>query len=81
MGRNSAPFRHVAAEVGGGPQELAPSLPARSAESWAKLAVLCDPAPNEAYEVEPANYPAGWFTVRCNGIPVGHAARREAAER
>ena len=43
--------------------------------------IVADHDPNEAYNVEPADYPAGWFTIRCNGIPVWYAASREAAER
>jgi hypothetical protein len=44
------------------------------------MPVLNYPDPNEAYEVEPADYPAGWFTIRCNGIPVWFAPTREGAE-
>ena len=45
------------------------------------MPTLTDPDPNEAYDVEPADYPAGWFTIRCNGIPVWYTPRREAADR
>jgi hypothetical protein len=43
--------------------------------------MTADPDPNEAYEVEPADYAAGWFAIRCNGIPIWYAPGREAAER
>lgn len=37
--------------------------------------------PNEAYDVIPTvGWPHGWWTVTCNGIPVWHCARREAAD-
>jgi hypothetical protein len=37
--------------------------------------------PNEAYDVGPADYPPGWWTVTCNGISVWHFANRPRADR
>ncbi len=37
--------------------------------------------PNEAYEITPSDRPAGWFRIRCNGIPVWLCPSPEAAER
>ena len=39
--------------------------------------------PNEAYELQPANWREGWWTVTSNGIPVYHfsPSRKAEAER
>ena len=39
--------------------------------------------PNEAYDIVPCDWPQGWWTATCNGIPVHHFApeRRDLAER
>jgi hypothetical protein len=48
---------------------------------------MTDDDPNEAYEVAPIEPgrphgpPAGWWTVKRNGIAVGHFQGREKAER
>jgi len=36
---------------------------------------------NEAYEVVPASYPAGWWTVTAQGIPIRHFGDKGMAER
>ncbi|WP_027526666.1 hypothetical protein [Bradyrhizobium sp. Ec3.3] len=36
---------------------------------------------NEAYEVVPASYPAGWWTVTAQGIPIRHFGDKRMAER
>jgi hypothetical protein len=36
---------------------------------------------NAAYDIVPATFREGWWTVTGNGIPVWHARRREDAER
>jgi hypothetical protein len=36
---------------------------------------------NEAYEVVPASYPAGWWTVMTDGIPIRHFGDKGKAER
>jgi hypothetical protein len=41
---------------------------------------LDDYDPNEAYDIVPATFREGWWTVTGNGIPVWHAHRREDAE-
>jgi hypothetical protein len=42
---------------------------------------LDDYDPNAAYDIVPATFREGWWTVTGNGIPVWHAHRREDAER
>jgi hypothetical protein len=38
--------------------------------------------PNAAYDVVPAQgWMNGWWTVKCNGIPVRHFAHKAVAER
>jgi hypothetical protein len=36
---------------------------------------------NEAYEVVPASYPAGWWTVTAHDIPIRHFVDKAKAER
>jgi hypothetical protein len=36
---------------------------------------------NEAYEVVPAGFPAGWWTVTAHGIPIRHFGDKGMAER
>ena len=47
------------------------------------MAFKLDPEndPNEAYEVGPADFPQGWFEVRCNGIGVRYFKDRAEADR
>ena len=39
------------------------------------------PDPNEAYDVIPFTDPKGWWTVRCNGVPVRHFPGKANADR
>ena len=36
---------------------------------------------NETYEVVPASYPAGWWTVTAHGMPIRHFGDKGKAER
>ena len=36
---------------------------------------------NETYDVVPASYPAGWWTVTAHGIPIRHFGDKGKAER
>ena len=42
---------------------------------------LTDNDADEAYEVVPASYPAGWWTVTAHGIPIRHFGDKGKAER
>jgi hypothetical protein len=64
-----------------GPQPLAASLRARSAESWGMSDPIPGNDPNAAYDVVPSqDWLHGW-TVTCNGIPVRHFVNKANAER
>ena len=39
------------------------------------------PIPDEAYEVVPASYPAGWWTVTAHDVPIRHFGDKGMAER
>jgi hypothetical protein len=53
----------------------------RSARLWGGMPDLDDYDSNAAYDIVPATFREGWWTVTGNGIPVWHAHRREDAER
>jgi hypothetical protein len=45
---------------------------------------MFDPIPDKdakAYEVVPASYPEGWWTVTAHGIPIRHFVDKGMAER
>ena len=45
--------------------------------------MIIDPTndPNEAYELEPADWRDGWWTATSHGIPVYHFHRQEDGQR